>query len=88
LLLLLTLTTAAPAPEPLSPVVRLLPCSKKKTLARKVASHAVKIVVVALMLIACGGWMWAHKHKKALHAHLDTTLSTLNVAESDKSELR
>ncbi|KAL4856779.1 Propionyl-CoA carboxylase alpha chain [Chlorella vulgaris] len=61
---------------------------KKKTLARKVASHAVKIVVVALMLIAYGGWMWAHKHKKALHAHLDTTLSTLNVAESDKSRLR
>ncbi|EFN59593.1 hypothetical protein CHLNCDRAFT_132980 [Chlorella variabilis] len=61
---------------------------KRKTLARRVASHAVKIVVGVLLLVACGGWLWAHKHKRALHEHLDTTLTHLDVAESDKSHLR
>lgn len=46
----------------------------------------MKIVVGVLLLVACGGWLWAHKHKRALHEHLDTTLTHLDVAESDKSE--
>jgi hypothetical protein len=53
----------------------------------KVATHGVKILVVALALVGCFGWLWTHKHKKALHAHLDTTLGHLTSAESDKSEL-
>ena len=50
----------------------------------RLTRHATKLVVFALLLVALGGWLHTHKHKKALHEHLDSTLTNLNTAHAEK----
>jgi hypothetical protein len=61
---------------------------KHKSLTHRLARHFMKIVVVVLMLVALAGWVHSHKHKKALGATLDSTLSTLSTAHQEKGEGR
>ena len=51
---------------------------KKKGVAARVLSGGMKVVVIGLLLVACGGWCWNHQHKTALTKSLNKTVASLN----------
>jgi hypothetical protein len=53
---------------------------KKKSVVARVLSSGTKVVVIGLLLVACGGWLWTHQHKTALTKSLTTTVTNLNSA--------
>ncbi|KAL4447426.1 hypothetical protein ABPG75_004645 [Micractinium tetrahymenae] len=61
---------------------------KKKGVATRLASNSVRIVVMLLLLIACGGWLHSHKHKAALHQSLGETVGKMNTATQEREQLR
>ena len=60
---------------------------RNKSVAARVLGGGVKLLILVLLALCAGGWLYTHRHKKALLENVATLVTSLNESHEQHGEL-